>query len=237
MNLPRKKSFWLILAAAVIAAVLVVIALLPRYEEPVSTPPAEDSNAASRPENALYEGMPEEDIPDQYHFTDLTQQEVEEELARLTDLYYHGEDWDYPLPPMNYQMEAPPPSPEELQPGATTEVEPLVYEKPLLSLTPLPDDPFYYNLLPFDTRTLVLLSEDEYYQTEQVSVEEALQAEYLYLWWDTDLTMRAQIQLGTPVAYYRILDYEPVTVVGVAQGIYTPGNFALRDGKTQFFML
>ena len=167
---------------------------------------------------------------------DFSQEELESMLEEQTDRWAAGESWEY-LPPMqNYQKESPPPSADQLQPGATTQVEPLVYEKPLLSLTPLPEDPFSCDLVPLDSLSLAYM-EVEYYPVQRVSVEEALEAEYLYLMWDYDGTTRAYIQIGYPVEYYRVVDYQPATVVGVTQGIYVPGYFAVREGRPQFFDL
>lgn len=168
---------------------------------------------------------------------DLSQDQVESALTEQTDLWAAGEDWSYIQPPLSYQMEAPPPSLEELQPGATTEVGELVYEKPLVALSPLPEEPFYYNPLPFDSLTLYYMEleqMEQVYAAQKISVEDALQAEYLYLWWNCDAKMYAQIQLGKPVEYYVVENYEPMTVIAVCtERDAIPRSFAIRDGMIQ----
>ena len=233
----KMKLLFLFLVLVVLVAAGVVIWLLAPSQQPTQVVEVSQEESAPEPGNSWMEDVrPYAENP-----PDLTYEEVQSELDELRAKIAQGDtDWDYPQPPKNYQMEAPPPSMEELQPGATTEVEPLVYEKPLLSLTHQPDDIFYYNLDPFNTLTQYYMEVEgmlEHHNLEKISVEEALQAEYLYLWWECDGTMRAYIQLGRPVEYYRILDYEPMTVIGVAQGVYAQADFAIRDGKLQRFIL
>ena len=234
-----KKKRWILLSVLVVlvAAGVVIWLLTPPQQRTLTVeehqeeapPPADDSWMEDvRP---LAENPP-----------DLTYEEVQSQLDIARAQIEAGTDEEIDLPPLprNYQMKAPPPSPDQLQPGATTEVEPLVYEKPLLSLTPRPDDPYYYFFDPFDPLVMYYMELHgmvDYHNLEKISVEEALQAEYLYLMWEFDGTMRAYIQLGYPVEYYRILDYEPMTVIGVTQGIYTQTNFAIRDGRLQRFLL
>lgn len=149
----------------------------------------------------------------------------------------YGREWEYPEVPENYQIEAPPPSADELQPGATTEVQPLMYEKPLLPLEPMPENP-YHDPMPFAVNDYIDW-EHEYYDSELVTVEEALEAECLILMWDYDLGERADVQIGEPVIYFRVKDYEPVTVLGWTPGFvaFSGFPFAIRDGKVQSVML
>ena len=240
MTKRKKKLLCILILAAAAAAALVVVGLLPKYE-PASQPSVEEPAQSDDPQ-ADQDGTAwmEEIKPIAENLPEMSYEEVQSLLEEQRAQMEAGEEIVPLVPPRNYQMKAPPPSPDQLQPGATTEVEPLVYEKPLLSLTPLPDDWFYYNFNPFDPTVgyyLELTGQVEYHNLEKISVEEALQAEYLYLMWEYEGTMRAYIQLGYPVEYYRILDYEPMTVIGVTQGIYTQANFAIRDGKLQRFLL
>ena len=233
-----KKKRWILLSVLVVlvAAGVVIWVLTPPQQRTLTVeehqeeapPPADDSWMEDvRP---IAENLP-----------DMTYEEVQSQIDILrAQLEAREEEVLIITPPRNYQMKAPPPSADQLQPGATTEVEPLVYEKPLLSLTPLPDDPLYYCFDPFDPTVMYYMELHgmvDYHNLEKISVEEALQAEYLYLMWEFDGTMRAYIQLGYPVEYYRILDYEPMTVIGVTQGIYAHATFAIRDGKLQRFLL
>ena len=149
----------------------------------------------------------------------------------------YGREWERLEVPQNYQIEAPPPSADELQPGATTQVQPLVYEKPLLPLEPMPENP-YHDPMPFAVNDYIDW-EHEYYDSELVTVEEALEADCLILMWDYDLGERAAVQIGEPVIYFRVKDYEPVTVLGWTPGFvaFSGFPFAIRDGKVQSVML
>lgn len=167
---------------------------------------------------------------------DLPQEEVEQQIAEQAALWEAGEETESIEPPLNYQMKAPPPTWEELQPGATTQVGELVYEKPLIPLGHFPESNEMY-LLPFNQLTMYYMSltgMDQTYHARKISVEEAIQAEYLYLWWNCDARMYAQIQLGKPVEYYVVENYEPMTVIAVCTERDTiPRSFAIRDGMIQ----
>ena len=171
---------------------------------------------------------------------DLSQEEVESRIAEQAALWESGDRSETSFePPLNYQMKAPPPTWEELQPGATTQVGELMYEKPLIPLGHFPesDEMYYYNLLPFNHVTMYYMSltrKEQTYHARKISVEEAIQAEYLYLWWNCDARMYAQIQLGKPVEYYVVENYEPMTVIAVCTERDTiPRSFAIRDGMIQ----
>ncbi len=180
-----KKKRWILLSVLVglVAAGVVIWLLTPPQQRTLTVeehqeeapPPADDSWMEDvRP---IAENLP-----------DMTYEEVQSQIDILrAQLEAREEEVLIITPPRNYQMKAPPPSADQLQPGATTEVEPLVYEKPLLSLTPLPDDPLYYCFDPFDNLVMYYMELHgmvDYHNLEKISVEEALQAEYLYLMWE-----------------------------------------------------
>ena len=237
IHLNKKKLLILLSTLAVLLAAGVVIWLLtPPQKQTLKLEEHQEEAPPPADDSWMDEVRPLAENP-----PDLTYEEVQSQIDILRAQLQAGDEEVLVIPPpRNYQMKAPPPSADELQPGATTEVEPLVYEKPLVSLTKKPDDPLYYDFAPFDTLVMYYMELHgmvEYHNLEKISVEEALQAEYLYQMWEYDGTMRAYIQLGRPVEYYRVMDYEPMTVIGVTQGLAIWANFAIQDGKLQRFIL
>lgn len=142
-----------------------------------------------------------------------------------------------PRPPMpdNFQPESPPPSEDQLYPGATEEVEYLTYAQPALSMndTELLDtvNPIYDSFSVPDVEDRPV----DYYDSELISIQEALEADNLIFWWQYDSSMWGHLQMDCPVQYYRVVDYEPVTVIAVTikRGGVIPRWFAVRDGVIQ----
>ena len=148
-----------------------------------------------------------------------------------------------PIMPDNFEVNSPPPSKDQLQPGAMEEVDYLTYAKPVLSLNDskimgTTDDPVSANfLIPHEKGDP---NKFHYYNTELVSIEEALEADNLILIWEYNMDDRARLQAprNFPVQYYRVVDYEPVTVIGMCeQRTGIPRRFAVRDGVIQAVIL
>ena len=120
-----------------------------------------------------------------------------------------------PLMPDNFELDCPPPTEDQLYPGATEEVDYLTYAEPALSMN---DTEFLSCGNPIQAIYSIPFVENrsvDYYEAEQVSIQEALKADNLIFWWQYEHFMWGDLQVGCPVQYYRVLDYEPVTVIGV----------------------
>ena len=144
-----------------------------------------------------------------------------------------------PDPPMpdNFDLDSPPPSIDQLQPGAMEEVGYLTYKQPALSLNDTEDCRRQGEPLNRFAITHEEYQQTEYLETELVSIEDALKAENLILYWQYDYEMWGLIQINHPVQYYRVKDYEPVTVIGVTVGSdMIPRRIAIRNGKIQSAM-
>ena len=146
-----------------------------------------------------------------------------------------------PDPPMpdNFELDCPPPTEDQLYPGATEEVDYLTYAQPALSMndTELIDsgNPIYASYAVSYVEDLPV----DYYDTELVSIQEALEADNLIFWWQYEVFMWGYLQMDSPVQYYRVVDYEPVTVIGITvrrDGEF-PRWFAIRDGVIQAVLL
>ena len=149
-----------------------------------------------------------------------------------------------PDPPMpdNFELDCPPPSVDQLYPDATEEVDYLTYAKQTLSLNDSEyigyGNPIYasFTLSYEDMENLKV----DYYETELVSIQEALEADNLILWWQYDMGMRGGLQppFFEPVQYYRVKDYEPVTVMAICvKSDVIPRWFAIRDRVIQAVVL
>ena len=144
-----------------------------------------------------------------------------------------------PLMPDNFELDCPPPTEDQLYPGATEEVDYLTYAQPALSMndTELIDsgNPIYASYAVSYVEDLPV----DYYDTELVSIQEALEADNLIFWWQYEVFMWGYLQMDSPVQYYRVVDYEPVTVIGITvrrDGEF-PRWFAIRDGVIQAVLL
>ncbi len=139
-----------------------------------------------------------------------------------------------PLMPDNFELDCPPPTEDQLYPGATEEVDYLTYAEPALSMN---DTEFLSCGNPIQAIYSIPFVENrsvDYYEAEQVSIQEALKADNLIFWWQYEHFMWGDLQVGCPVQYYRVLDYEPVTVIGVTtKRDRIPRRFAVRDGVIQ----
>ena len=143
-----------------------------------------------------------------------------------------------PLMPDNFELDCPPPTEDQLYPGATEEVDYLTYAQPALSMndTELIDsgNPIYASYAVSYVEDLPV----DYYDTELVSIQEALEADNLIFWWQYDFGMWGHLQMDCPVQYYRVVDYEPVTVIGVTtKRDMIPRWFAIRDRVIQSVVL
>lgn len=144
-----------------------------------------------------------------------------------------------PLMPDNFELDCPPPTEDQLYPGATEEVDYLTYAQPALSMndTELIDsgNPIYASYAVSYVEDLPV----DYYDTELVSIQEALEADNLIFWWQYEVFMWGYLQMDSPVQYYRVKDYEPVTVIGITirRDSEIPRWFAIRDGIIQAVIL
>lgn len=144
-----------------------------------------------------------------------------------------------PLMPDNFELDCPPPTEDQLYPGATEEVDYLTYAQPALSMndTELIDsgNPIYASYAVSYVEDLPV----DYYDTELVSIQEALEADNLIFWWQYEVFMWGYLQMDSPVQYYRVKDYEPVTVIGITirRDSEIPRWFAIRDGVIQAVIL
>ena len=140
-----------------------------------------------------------------------------------------------PLMPDNFELDCPPPTEDQLYPGATEEVDYLTYAQPALSMN---DTEFFNGDNPIYVSYTVPLWEDlpvDEHDAELISIQEALEADNLIFWWQYDFSMWGHLQMDCPVQYYRVVDYEPVTVIAVTikRGGMIPRWFAVRDGVIQ----
>lgn len=142
----------------------------------------------------------------------------------------------YPPMPDNYDVDSPPPAIDQLQSGAMEQVEYLTYAQPILSLNDIKfigfGSPVHQFDLPYE------IQEFDMYEIELVSIEEALEADNLICWWQYEIDMWGLLQIDCPVQYYRILDYEPVTVMAICvKSDVIPRWFAIRDRIIQAVVL
>lgn len=229
----KRKQILLILAAmaVLLAALGILLGMVLSSEQQQNQPVAEDTVSGGEEVSSNVSRVSK--FPPATYSTSWPESSKESQRIYVPD----------PPMPDNFEMDSPPPTKDELQPGAMEEVGYLTYAKPVLSLSDSPyrndndgvdDDPIIAQFTIPDEKWP---SEGyDYYDTELISVQEALEADNLILLWQYDLDVMVKLQepLRLPVQYYRVVDYEPVTVFGISErrpGI--PRRFAVRDGVIQ----
>ena len=106
--------------------------------------------------------------------------------------------------PDNFELDCPPPTEDQLYPGATEEVDYLTYAQPALSMNDT-------ELIDSATTRFMLLTPFPYvedlpvdeHDAELVSIQEALEADNLIFWWQYEVFMWGYLQMDSPVQYYR----------------------------------
>ena len=115
----------------------------------------------------------------------------------------------------------------------------LTYAQPALSMN---DTEFFNGDNPIYVSYTVPLWEDlpvDEHDAELISIQEALEADNLIFWWQYEVFMWGYLQMDSPVQYYRVKDYEPVTVIGITirRDSEIPRWFAIRDRVIQSVVL